>query len=87
MSVPEDSTLARFRAYLDQHPHLRGRIAELERTLSATIDEEKDNLIGIAADAGFDISPWKSRPGLTEPSAEGGDGCCGFATWPTEPLI
>lgn len=56
---------------------LRRRVDEAERAVAGDIRQHSDTITRIAADAGYDISGWNSRPAAqyTREELEAGDSC------------
>ena len=64
----EKSALVRFIEKLKTDDGLRQRVVDAERVASSNIKRDTDAITKIAAEAGFDITGWSSRPDETQPT-------------------
>jgi hypothetical protein len=75
--VDDVAALAEFIERMRTDEGLRYRVEEAERAVAGGIKHHTDVLTRIAADAGYDISQWNTRPEAryTQEELEAGDSC------------
>jgi Nif11 domain len=76
-----ESPLVQFVERLRADEDLKRKVAEAEKTAARNMQRDTDTMVKIAADAGYDISGWRSRPDLLPvPAEEEADSCCTLLT-------
>lgn len=77
-------SLAQFIERLRADDELKQRVVAAERVAAETIQRDTDAITQIAAEAGYDITGWRSRPDLTQPKPTdeelASDACCVLLT-------
>jgi hypothetical protein len=69
----DDSSVVNFIEQLKVDDRLRQKVTVAETALSATIKRDTASIAEIAAEAGFDISGWSSRPSAEQPEPTEGE--------------